>query len=709
MPSSDVLNSSAYRSTSGSFVAGVSGVAALDTPQTAQTKAEIRHIVAEIAELSASRCPQSEFLSAALPRICQAMGASAAALWHCVSQQGCDLLGHHQLPELIQPTPIVRRQEFPRDEELDEARMNHQRILQCVAAEGSAVLVPPKSIRMITERPVNPLEECLLVVPIKIDDQFEMLLEVIQPASGGPAAQRGYLRFVAQMADLMSDYLRRARLREYSQKANYVQRLQTSLLTLSSAASAKESYQVAAAALAELLGAELVLLATHRRWLGWSRGWRVDAISHVPTFDSRSEIVMSTERLIATQMGLEKPVHQFTIVDTAELTREESTSDGELPGRADRAAQLRLHLNCHHLAQLPLGSDCHAILAFDSSIDLQVVRQRANELAAAFEALLACRQSSGSSKRIGSSPSAKSHAKRVWSVRGAVERWGARTAIGLLVLGVAFFPAPDNIATLAVLESADKELYYAPASATIAKVYVDTHQSIKKDEPLIQLVDNQLQTRIEELRGQKLSTKSQLQYYREELKRGGQSRGEGFGLYGRIDQLDIDLKAIEVQLQIFESQLAQLNVKARRDAIVTTWDAKNQLNGRPVSAGQLLLATYQPSAPWQLRVSIPERQLGRLREAMAGAREGLPVQFSISSHPSEVRQGRLVKLSDQLVKDNEGVGSAVGIVAVDSHSLPTKSDGAVARATIACGKTFAGWLAVRDAYRQASAWWRLNW
>ncbi len=94
---------------------------------------------------------------------------------------------------------------------------------------------------------------------------------------------------------------------------------------------------------------------------------------------------------------------------------------------------------------------------------------------------------------------------------------------------------------------------------------------------------------------------------------------------------------------------------------------------------------------------------------MAGARDGLPVHFTLSSHPGEVCQGKLVSLSDQLIKNDDGTAEAMGIVAVDAQSLPAKSDGTIARATVVCGRTYAGWLAVRDAYREASAWWKLNW
>ena len=676
------------------FVTGVSGVAALDTPQLTQTKQEIRSIVAEIAEFSASQMPRAEFLNAVLPRIASAMGATAVALWHCTVDSQVELVGEHHLPECL----LTTRESSDREELL-----NHSKILICIATEGSAVLVPPKSVRVAAERPINPLDESLLVVPIKIDDRFEMLLEVIQPASGGPAAQRGYLRFVAQMADLMADFLRRARLHHYAGRAAYVQLLQDSLLAISSARDLATKYQRAATSLAQLLDADLVMLIKRRRMMGWSTGWRVQAISHVATFDARSEIAMTAERLMASRakQAASSP-GQFTLLATDQLTSEEATDHDDVFSSAWCAEHLRNLIGCAHLAQMALSDsgECQMLVALDSSCDLKVASERTVELASAFRTLLPEDEFATNSR------AAKAANQSGWTSR--LERFIVRASTILLVLAVAFFPTPDNISSIAVLESVDKELYYAPSSATVEQVFVDTHEPVKRGSPLVQLFDSQLQSQLDELQGQRNSTQLQLEESLRDMKRGGQAPNDAIQLSFRVDQLRNNLKSIDDRLDIVEAQNKRLRVVARRDATVTSWDARNQLSGRPVSAGQLLLTTYQPNAPWQLRLSIPERQLGRLREAMAGSRDGLAVQFSLSSHPSEVQHGRLITISDQLIKDDDGSAKAMGIVAIDGNKLPSKSDGAVARATVACGRTFAIWLAVRDAYHEVSAWWRLN-
>jgi hypothetical protein len=51
----------------------------------------------------------------------------------------------------------------------------------------------------------------------------------------------------------------------------------------------------------------------------------------------------------------------------------------------------------------------------------------------------------------------------------------------------------------------------------------------------------------------------------------------------------------------------------------------------------------------------------------------------------------------------------LGTVLVDQNTLPAKTDGAVARAAIDCGRVTAIWFVIRDAYREASAWIRMTW
>ena len=125
---------------------------------------------------------------------------------------------------------------------------------------------------------------------------MEFLLEVVQRAGGGPAAQRGYLRFVAQMADLMADYLRRQSLREHSQRSNRLQQFEYWLTTVAQTKQSSAQLRCVADAMADLLDSFQVLI------LRSGRTPRVLAVSGLEQFDPRSETILlacGVERVLA--------------------------------------------------------------------------------------------------------------------------------------------------------------------------------------------------------------------------------------------------------------------------------------------------------------------------------------------------------------------------------------------------------------------------
>jgi hypothetical protein len=708
-----------------SFIA-TAGVAALDTPQLSQTKIEIRTLVAEVAALSTADVDCKTFMHEMLPRVCTAMGATAAAVWELSCDQVVTLSASHKLPALLHETGR------------DESRA-HEHILGCVAAEGGPILVPPRSIKVAAERPANPLDEALLIVPIRIHDRVDMLLEVIQPGSGGPAAQRGYLRFVAQMADLLADFVRRWRLRSLNANSIYVQRLQEHLLSVGSEPSPKQRFHLVAKALARLLQADMVLVLQQR-----TSRWHVHGISELSTFDPRSEIVVAAEKVLSKSAGANRSdvdsielladlISPLDASSTSEDLKAEAPSEKHpsessqsvlhdtrdakrSPRQSEAADNLCRMLGCSYLFRLSLDASgaCQVLLAAHGSIDQALLQERATELARAFGALLASRERDHrwfgwlhptSVKQPLAAADKKLNVKR-WQV----ERWIVRCSTVLLVAAVALFPTPDQLGVIAVLEAVNKEQYYAPVSASIETVFVDSDQPVRKGEPLVDLVDRQLEARVDELTSERLTCASQLEQDRAALLRGQQlTPGQRDDLESRIEQLKINLRSLDEQLNVVHMQAAHLHVTARHHAVVTTWDARNRLQGRPVAAGQLLLTTCAPDADWQLRLSVPERQAGRINDALALSPTGIPVRFSLSSHPTDVRTGRLVSLSKQLLKGEDGTSKFIGLVAIDTASLPARTDGAVARAAIDCGRSWAVWLLVRDVYQEAKTWLRLTW
>lgn len=674
------MNSTRFHSHSGVFTTNAVGVASLDTPELNQTKAEIRTLVAQIAELSNSSISTDEFLRGVLPRICTAMGASSAAAWQLDRQLKATLAGSHNLPaELGQE---------------GDAKVAHERVLQCAATEGEPVLVPPGSIRIDAQRPENPLEDSCLIVPITIHNRVDWLLEVIQKAGGGPAAQRGYLRFVAQMGDLLADFLRRGRLRELSSRADYVEQLKEHLVQIASAKTQKVRSQHIVTAAANLLDADLAFLLAGRRG-----GWQVRSVSNALHFDPRSPLIQSVEMAMGEAErgeGFQRPID--LLKQSGEL------QSRELQSKTDSLVEM---LGCEQLVRLSLSKEnkYELLLSVDDSLGLTELTARASELIEPFASMLEA-DDARTSKWLNSGPRSQARSRTgyraVWS---RMERWIVRASCIGLVIAIALFPVPDHVSVVAVLEATQKQLYYAPAQAIVQRVLVDSHQSVKAGDTLLELSDTQLESRLDDLTGRRMTAVAQLAQDQSSLKRRHELTSlQTDELESRIEQLKITTRSLDEQLRILRLQSSQLQIIARSDAIVTSWDARNRLEGRPVVAGQLLLTACSEESPWRLQLSIPEGNTGYIQDALSKSPEGLPVRFSLNSHPDDVKTGRLIGLSKQLVKEETGTKKVLGTVLVDASTLPSKTEGAVVRAAVDCGRVAAAWLVFRDAYRVANAW-----
>lgn len=675
------------------------GVASLDTPQVQQTKLEIRALVAEIAELANRRIEPPEFYSGMLPRICLSMGATGAAVWRVDTRAMVSLAAQHALP-----SELVCRDGAPSE--------THSRIINCILSEGQPVLVPAGSVAIEAGRPENPFNAALIVIPVRIDQHIDFLLEVVQPAGGGPVAQRGYLRFVAQMADLMSDFLRRAKLRDMLSEQDYVARFQQHLSTVASVSLTAARVQAVADSLASLLEADKVII------LNGDRRLRVRAINHLDAFDPRSEVILSAERVA--RIG-----HQYLerLGDLNPTPNQETMIAGaEQNPHADQARLVVLHpdlhtthpeivqlaelMNVDRLYALRLNSfPCVMALVGTKSLALEPkFLDRAERLACAFGTLISPRDSwlartvQVTLDRLwqgGKPRQSNSRSRARWF---AVQRWMSRLAIVGLMVVLALFPVPQQVSVPAILEPVEKQLYYAPSASVVDKVNVNEGDSVQAGDSLIELVDQQLLMQVERLTGELEENHSRIGAIGDTLSRDTQMRPvERDLLESQRQQLTLEVASLQDQLALLSAHKDRLNIRARRSGQVASWDLRNRFTARPMAAGQLLVTTFEPDGLWQLQLSIPEIRCGMVAQAIESNATGARIQYSLTGHPGLVLEGRLATMNTQAFKDSAGQTVILAKAKVESRTLPIKKDGAVARATIDCGQVPAIWLVLRDA------------
>lgn len=675
----------------GSFTGeSAAGVASLDPPLIQQTKSEIRTLAAEIAKLAHTASKPADFYNGFLPRLVTAMGAEGAAVWQtCASlhqhgeidandpaqDQGLRLLAQHSLAsELLASDERTATQISPSD--------SHRRILDCVIAEGTPILVPPQTVNLDADRPVNPLEHSIIVIPVRVEEEVEYVLEVVQRASGGPAAQRGYLRFVAQMADLMADYLRRQSLREHAARAAKIQQFEFWLTSIAQAPNPSRQLRLAADGLAELLESfQVFILRSGRRP-------KVLSASGLENFDPRSETILTAQ--LAERFLQKLPASKQTCLDLGPW------KDGDQ--RLASVTKLYELLATDRLVRLR-ASDESNVVAFlalpASSIASQSEMQRvASSLFGLID--LHTAQSHWIQKWFPARTTSSAHQLQ----RSAWQVWLMRAALAVLLAVIAFFPVPQQISTTAVLAPKEKHCYYAPMDATVKDIPVDGSENtfVETGDALLQLESTVLDHSISRLVAENEVNAERKKVLESDRNGALPNSTQWLNADRELEQVKLKIAADECELAQLNAEKDELLIVARASGVLTSWDLTNRLLGRPIARGDLLLSTCDPTADWELQVSIPEHRVGLVSDSLTKSKSGtVPIRFTLTSHPNVLIDGHLTWMADQATRNASDANVVLSKAAVKSD-LPQKKEGAIARVTIDCGRVPAIWLVVRDAY-----------
>lgn len=705
-----------------------SSVASLDPPLVQQTKSEIRNLAAEIAHLAHSPLTPDEFFSGFLPRLCAAMGATGAVAWQLSTETESEpqrsitqLAGHSVPAQLYRDTSVTSGKDSSTRSCTTEPTDAHREILNAIIAEGQPILVPPGDVKIEKDRPNNPIRETLIVVPVRIHDHVEFVLEVIQRPSGGPSAQRGYLRFVAQMADLMSDYLRRQQLRNVSEERHQLRRTEHYLLAIASVPQTSVRRLLAADALSELLDAEHAILVRT------SPTMKAVAVSDCNNFDPRSETVLAAEALVqkmtnrsATPVQLDSTSlgwESFQASERRNIDGHEQESATDEPAdivqqHVDELCQL---LGCRWLVIFPLGTDAHltAIVAFTMTPPDSLSEKRFTALACTIGNLLSATRKRGWLEHLAFTVLGIG---QIEGRRKRIERVVTRLAIVGIGVMIAMFPVSQHVAATATLHPTSKRPYYAPHAGVVTQVLVEDGQTVKVGDILLKLTNPQLESRLDELVGELQLTEERIAEKTNRLSRGSELPAQQYDeIEGEIEQLKISQRALGKQATILQQQLNELVVVAAEDGTLASWDIRNSLQNRPVQAGDLLATTFVPDQAWSLLIAVPDLRAGMVSEAMSASDNSARVQFALSSHPDEIQSAAFRRMASQatLEHPNSATNQARRVVLVEAvvaaDDLPIRKDGAVARATIDCGKVPAIWLVSRDAIRAISSRIQMLW
>ena len=128
---------------------------------------------------------------------------------------------------------------------------------------------------------------------------------------------------------------------------------------------------------------------------------------------------------------------------------------------------------------------------------------------------------------------------------------------------------------------------------------------------LARLESRELEKQLKELdRPPCMKAKSQISYLTPQVDRASSRPNEFSQLSGQLSEAKITAAGAQQQIELIKEQLASLTVTAPQDGIVTTWEVKKNLLGRPVEIGQELVSVAATDGEWVLEVEVPDDDMG---------------------------------------------------------------------------------------------------
>jgi len=255
----------------------------------------------------------------------------------------------------------------------------------------------------------------------------------------------------------------------------------------------------------------------------------------------------------------------------------------------------------------------------------------------------------------------------------------------------------------------ERRTLYAPIAGIIIEVPVEHGDIVKKGDVIARLDSKDLQKEMKKLIGERDKAWSQKLIAENQDQKASNSQSDQdmqYQVKSQLAEARLTYKSANEQIEIVQEQIEMMTIKAPQDGIITTWEVKKNLMGRPMEIGHELLniAAIGGDSDWVLEVDVPDDDMGPIlmaqsklqQEIAAGTKQpGTPLRafFHVATNPESKYQGyvRRIAAKAETVEQKHVVKVTVGFdEAVRREFLSRNQElrpGAEVRARVDCGKT----------------------
>jgi biotin carboxyl carrier protein len=658
----------------------------VDAAEVERAKREIQSLVQEIAELSRTEVAQAEFYDALLNKVVAALAAPGGAVWTLADTGGLQLTYQINLRDtgLIE-NPIGQSQ--------------HGRLLRQVLEGTEGTLVAPHSgsgeaTENDPEAAANPTDFLLVLAPVYNDQGPQGVVEVFQRPGARTATQRGYLRFLLQICEFAGDYLKARRLRHLAEKQTLWEQLETFTRTVHEKLDVRQTAYTIANEGRRLIGCDRVSVAIRH-----GHRCRIEAVSGQDTFDKRSNVTVLLGKLAG------------AVVRTGEDVWYAGDASNLAPQVEEALDAYVDESHTKSLAILPLlEPGGHEELAPDE------VPGRPPRVIGALlvEQMVDTRPPEGFRQRVdvvrSHSSTALTNALEyeglflmpVWRAIGKTTRRLLGPAlpktlvisglVALALLAACLVPTDFTLEGSGNLRPKIRQNVFAMLDGEVRQILVEDDSPVTKGQVLVVQDSRDLEKELESVRGELLKTEADISQTNlqsigddEEM-----SNAERNQQIAKIAQLEAQANSFRARLALLNEKHALLEITSPIDGQVVEWRLHENLLGRPVSRGQVLMEVADPKGDWELEVRMPESRMGYISQAWNDSGGDLKVEFILATHPANKLEGRVADIEPSAeVRGDEG---NTVLVRVDfdqkmlRETFPEPKIGAGVTAKIYCGR-----------------------
>jgi multidrug efflux pump subunit AcrA (membrane-fusion protein) len=667
-----------------------------------QTKNQIRKLVAEIADLAESDIQPNEFYVEFLNRSVAAVAATGGAFWMMDGRGGLRL--QYQVEFGVTGLMDGRVKTAP-----------HDSLLGCMLQASQAQIIPPSAVIEGMPQAFNPTEFALIIAPLMVDKQVVGLLEILMDPTRRAAQQKSTLRFVSDLCDLAATYLKNRQMRQMMSQQRLWNQLEGFTHQIHGSLDLKETAYAVVNDGKRLVACDRLTVA-----LKIASRTMVEAVSGQEVVEQRSNLVRELTRLCK------------VVIRSGEDLLYTGSTDGLAPDirdalemYVDESGSKVVVVTLLHKPE-PIGEE-----GTDNKVKEKVAfgclvaEQIGDELAPTdMHARTEVVSRHASTALWNAQEHHKIFLKPVLKAMGSPWRmFRGRTLakIGAVLAGVlvfiaamAFIPCTLSIEGHGSLLPEERQKVYAPVAGIVGEVLVDHDARVKKGDILAKLESYELQ---KELKGvmaemhkaesQKLSLSAQ-----SEKLNSSQDDQERLQIQAQRAEAVITAKSARERIEIINEQLESMNIRSPQEGIITTWEARKNLMGRPVEIGTELLQVAGEDGDWILEVEVPDDDMGPvlaaqskleedIKEGRKKAGSTLPAYFVTMTDPEHRYEGYVVRIapgaetmaeSEQyknrhIVKVTIGFNETVRQDYLVRNQVKVMRPGAEVRARVNCGPT----------------------